>query len=120
MGIPVEADKSVEFRRNRVKAKLRGQGTTTVEAIHNIAASFSNGVVEVREIPGDYRVEIEFVGQVGLPPNLNDLKSAIAEVLPAHLEPWYISQLKTWGDVAAQTWDDVAGETWESLRGGSI
>lgn len=120
LGLPVEVERPVEFRRSRATAKLRGQGTTTVEAIQNVAASFSGGEVEVAECPGEYRVDIRFVDAIGLPPNLDDLKAAIAEIIPAHLETRYISTLKTWNDVKHFTWSEVAGQTWEQLRGGTL
>ncbi|WP_251447048.1 putative phage tail protein [Vermiculatibacterium agrestimuris] len=120
LGISVEAEKAMDFRRSRIRAKLRGQGTTTVEALCNVAASFSNGEVAVTEHPAEYRVEIKFVGALGLPPNLDDLKAAIAEILPAHLAVGYVSTLKIWNDVKDMTWAEAAGQTWEQLRGGTV
>lgn len=120
LGIPVEVDNTPDYRRSRVKAKLRGQGTTTAQAIRNVAASFSNGTVEVKEFPAEYRVEVHFVDAVGLPPNLEDLKAAIGEIIPAHLAVGYISTLKTWDDVRDMTWANAAAMTWETLRGGTL
>lgn len=120
LGLPVEVGRPSEFRRSRIIAKLRGQGTTTAEAIRNIAASFSNGTVDVVEIPSEYCIEIHFVDAMGLPPNLNDLKAAIAEVIPAHLAVKYVSKLKTWNEIKHLTWDEVKDMTWEELRGGTI
>ncbi len=120
LGLPVEVARPTEFRRSRIIAKLRGQGTTTAKSIRNVAASFSGGAVEVTEYPGEYRIEIRFVDAVGLPPNLSDLKAAIEEIVPAHLAVGYISTLKTWDDVKDRTWDGVKTMTWEELRGGSL
>lgn len=120
LGLPEEAERPVEFRRNRITAKLRGQGTTTVEAVRNIAAGFSNGAVEVMEYPEEYRIAVHFVDAVGLPPNLSDLKAAIGEVLPAHLAVGYVSTLRTWDEVKDQTWAGAGAMTWEEWRGGSL
>lgn len=122
LGLPAEVERPSEFRRSRITAKLRGQGTTTVEAIQNVAASFSHGEVEVTELPAEYRVEIYFADAVGLPPNLSDLKAAIAEIIPAHLVVGYVSTLKTWNDVKAltMTWAEAGAMTWEELRGGTL
>lgn len=120
LGLPVEVERPAEFRRSRIVAKLRGQGTTTAESIRNIAASFSNGTVEVTEIPTEYRIEVHFVDAVGLPPNLHDLKAAIAEIVPAHLAVGYVSTLKTWDNVKDRTWDGAQALTWEELRGGTM
>lgn len=119
-GLPVEVDRPLSFRRSRVKAKMRGLGTTTAESIQNVAASFSGGEVEVTEIPEEYRVAIHFVGAIGLPPNLADLKAAIGEIIPAHLAVDYISTLKTWNDVSHITWAAAGTMTWEEMRGGSL
>jgi len=120
LGLSVEPERPAAFRRSRILARLRGQGTTTAESIRNVAASFSNGEVEVTEHPETYTVDVRFVEAVGLPPNLEDLKKAIAEVIPAHLAVRYISTIKTWDDVKNRTWGESAGMTWETLRGGSL
>lgn len=120
LGLTTQAEKDTDYRRTRVLAKLRGPGTTTAEAIRNVAASFSGGAVEVVEVPAEYRIEVHFVDTVGLPPNLNDLKAAIEEIVPAHLAVGYVSTLKTWDDVSGMTWDSVAALTWEELRGGTL
>lgn len=120
LGIPVEAEKELAYRRTRVVAKLRGVGTTTAETIRNVAASFSYGEVEVAELPSEYRVTVRFVGMLGLPPNLDDLKAAIGEVIPAHLEIVYITDLKVWNDVKDKTWGEMSTLTWEQMRGGGV
>lgn len=120
LGLPVEVERPMAFRRSRIKAKLRGQGTTTVAAIQNVAASFSNGEVEVTEVPKEYRIRVHFVDAIGLPPNLSDLKAAIAEIIPAHLGVGYESTIKTWNDVKHLTWGEAAGQSWEVLRGGTL
>lgn len=120
LDLPVEIEQPMTFRRSQIIAKLRGRGTTTVEAIQNVAASFSNGIVEVIEKPMEYQVDIHFVDATGLPPNMNDLKAAIAEIIPAHFSVRYISTLKVWDDVKDLTWVEVMGMTWEELRGGTV
>lgn len=120
LGLAVEVGKPADYRRSRIRAKLRGQGTTTAELMRNVAESFSNGAVRVTELPAEYRVEVEFVDAIGLPPNLDDLKRALGEIVPAHLAIHYLSTLKTWDDVAGMTWDDAGKLTWEQFKGGSL
>lgn len=122
LGLQVQVERPMEFRRSRIKAKMRGNGTITVEVVQNIAASFANGDVEVIEIPEEYLVKIHFLNTVGLPPNLSDLKNAIEEIIPAHLEVGYESTLKTWDDVRdlSMTWAGAGAMTWEVLRGGTV
>lgn len=117
LGLPVEVERPLAFRRSRIIAKLRGQGTTTVQAIQNVAASFSNGEVEVTEIPEEYRIKVHFVGAAALPPNLGDLMTALSEVIPAHLALEYAAEIKTWGDVQDLVWSDGKELSWGWLRG---
>lgn len=122
LGLPVQVERPMAFRRSRIKAKRRGHGTIKVEVVQNVAASFANGDVEVIEIPEEYLVKIHFLNTVGLPPNLSDLKSAIDEIIPAHLVVAYESDMKTWDDVEAlsMTWTGAGTMTWEELRGGTL
>lgn len=120
LGLPTDVSQPVEFRRTRVLSKLRGQGTTTVAMIKNVAESFSNGAVDVLEHPGEYRFEIKFVGTIGLPPNMDDLTAAIEEIKPAHLAYDYIIIFRTWAQVRAYTWDELRAHTWDEIKGGTI
>lgn len=120
LGIPVEAAGSYEFRRSRIKAKLRGQGTTTVAMIQNVAESFSNGAVDVIEHPAEYRFDVKFTGTIGIPPNLEDLSAAIGEIKPAHLDYDYIIIYRTWGQIRPMTWGTLKAHTWGTVKGGSI
>ena len=119
-GIAVEGDKSLAYRRSRLVSKMRGSGTTTAELIESVAASFSNGRVEVIEVTGEYRFVVKFVGTVGIPPNLEDLTAALDAVKPAHLGFEYEILYRTWGAVKERTWGSVAGHTWGELRGGNL
>ena len=57
----------------------------TAEMLKNIAESFSGGECEVIEQNGEYRFDIKFVGNIGTPPNMQDLINALEEAKPAHL-----------------------------------
>jgi uncharacterized protein YmfQ (DUF2313 family) len=85
LGLEVNNSYNTDFRRSRIKAKLRGQGTVTIKLIENVAESFSNGDVEVIEDNSNYRFIVKFVGILGIPPNMNDLEKAIEDIKPAHL-----------------------------------
>lgn len=116
LGIPVEVEKDAAFRRSRVKSKLRGAGVTTVAMIQNVAESFSNGDVEVTEKADQYRIEIKFVGTIGIPPNMNDLTAALREIVPAHLGWGYIIIYNTWNAVKAHTWAELVTRTWQQVK----
>lgn len=119
-GIPKEAGKPLEYRRTRIISKMRGAGTTTAVMIKNVAESFSNGSVEVDEIPNENRFDVRFVGTLGIPPNMDDLTSAIEEIKPAHLAYGYIFIWRTHGQLGAYTHGRLAGSTYGALRGGKI
>lgn len=96
LGLAVEVSRPVDERRSRILSKLRGQGTTTIAMIKNVAESFSNGAVDVLEHPGEYRFDIRFTGTIGIPPNMDDLTAAVEEIKPAHLDYDYIIIFRTW------------------------
>ena len=106
LGIPVEQGKDLEYRRS---------------LIESVAESFSNGDVAVTEYPAQYRLEIKFVGTIGIPPNMDDLTASLREIVPAHLQwdyvliynTWNMTKLHTWNELKARTWAQVKGETWD-------
>lgn len=120
LGLEVDVSKDTEYRRTRVLSKLRGQGTTTVAMIQNVAESFSNGAVDVLEHPARYHFDVKFTGTIGIPPNMDDLTAAIEEIKPAHLEYDYIFIYRTWDMVALMTWDGAGAYTWDQLREGAL
>lgn len=115
-GLETDITKTLLDRRSRIKSKMRGVGTTTKRLIKNIAESFSNGHVEVTEHNNEYYFEIEFVGKIGLPPNIPDLKAAIEEAKPAHLNVVYICKYRTHGDLAVYSHKQMKAYTHNELR----
>lgn len=117
LGITVEQGKDLEYRRSRIRSKLRGSGVTTVALIESVAESFSNGDVAVTEYPQAYRLEIKFVGTIGIPPNLEDLTESLREILPAHLAWDYVMVYNTWDMTAQHTWDELRQRSWDDVKG---
>lgn len=116
LGIPVDEAKELDYRRSRIKSRLRGAGVTTVALIQNVAESFSNGAVAVTEYPAQCRLEIKFVGTIGIPPNMDDLTQTLRDILPAHLEWAYVFVFNTWATAGALTWEQAKAFTWKQLR----
>lgn len=85
VGLSSYAGKPLDQRRSRIISKLRGMGTVTVQLIQNVAESYVYGHVAVTEHPETYSFTIKFVDDLGVPPNLQDLKDAIEEIKPTHL-----------------------------------
>lgn len=96
VGVIADSSKALEERQARVIAKLRGQGTSTVEAMEKIAESFiPDGKVDVIEHNSEYYFEIHLESDTGFPHELKGLDESIDEVKPAHLGVKYelISQI---------------------------
>ncbi|HHV75529.1 MAG TPA: YmfQ family protein [Thermoanaerobacterium sp.] len=116
LGVDVDKTKSDAFRRERIKAKIRGYGTITKEFIQNVASSFANGEVEVIEYPNEYKFIIKFVGIKGIPPNMPDLTKTIEEIKPAHLSYEYQYTYNVWNFLSSKVWNDLTPYTWDQVR----
>ena len=117
--LPSHSALPVQQRRERIVSKLRGIGTVTVGLIRNVAESYAYGAVLVTERPAAHEVQVTFIDERGIPLNLNDLKAAIDQIIPAHLAIAYEFTFTTWGEIAlAYTWGTLAGSglTWEQLK----
>lgn len=110
LGIVPDVTKPYDQRRSRIRAKMRGQGTTTVAMLKNLAESFVNGEVAVEELKRQYKITIRFTSRYGIPPNIDDLSRAIEEVIPAHVDYQYRYTHFTWPMVDKQniTWDELS------------
>ena len=84
--------------------------------IESVSKSYSNGEVEVIEDNANSRFVIRFVGTLGIPGNMADLKLTIEEIKPAHLAVEYEYIYNTWSDISALTWQQAASYTWEKIR----
>lgn len=119
-GIATNVSISDAFRREILKAKLRGVGTVTKQLIVDTAASYSNGSVEVTEYPAESRFVVKFVGALGIPANIDGLTNTINEIKPAHLAFSYEYSYMTWAQLEgySHTWADWAAKnlTWAELE----
>ncbi|MBQ6833578.1 MAG: DUF2313 domain-containing protein [Lachnospiraceae bacterium] len=116
LGLEIDFTKSDRYRRERISAKVSGAGTTTKEMIIDVASQYSNGDVEVVEDNANNIMIIKFVGTLGIPGNMSNLKLTIEEIKPAHLKVEYEYTYRTWNDVARMTWEEASLYTWEDLR----
>lgn len=120
LDLPTIAGKPDSERRSRILSKLRGMGTVTINLIKVIAEAYDNGLVDVIDHPEDYYFIIKFIDHRGVPPNLKDIKAAIEEAKPAHLEVLYEFTYFIWNewDNKNETWDqfDVLTLSWDQLE----
>ena len=108
LGLDVDVSRPDAYRRTRILSKLRGQGTTTVAMIQNVAESFYNGQVAVEEQPEAYRFDIRFLSSIGVPPCRR---------------PWRRSSPRTWHTTTSsstglgESWRRRPGESWRAGPG---
>lgn len=134
LGITTNKTKPYDFRREKVRAKLRALGTTTKTMIQTVAAAFSNGdvytttyflnenmtleehEVEVIEDNANYSFKVKFTGVKGIPENMTDLSAILEEIKPAHLAFSYDYTYNVWDFLLTKTWGDVAPLTWSEIQ----
>lgn len=115
-GLPINpSGLSYAERRSRIKAKMRTYGVVTKETLQNIVNSWTNADIEIIEDYANYKVVIKFVSIVGVPENMEDVYSAIREVLPAHLNVEYQFKYNKWSDVESKTWGQLEQYTWQEV-----
>lgn len=114
--IPTDLTSPLEERRSRITAKMRGQATTTTEAVRGLAESFLKTPVTVSEYPREYRYELATPEIKGEPLQVRGLLRSLDELSPAHIicgfAPWY----NTWGMVSHLKWGEYAPITWGEMR----
>jgi len=104
-GITTNKLLSYEDRREIVKAKKRGRGTTTIEMIKNTAEAFSGGEVNVIPHNNEYYFTIHFIGVKGIPRNMAAFKDMLEIIKPAHLNYDFAFTYNTYGDIRDNSWD---------------
>lgn len=114
--LEVNISKTDAFRRERIMAKISGAGTTTKKMIQDVSSRYSNGEVEVIEDNENSRFTVKFIGTIGVPGNMPDLKITIDEIKPAHLEVVYEYIYNVWNDLSQVTWEQASLYTWDEIR----
>lgn len=118
--LEVNISKTDAFRRERIMAKISGAGTTTKKMIQDVSSRYSNGEVEVIEDNEHNRFTVKFVGTVGIPENMPDLRITIEEIKPAHLEVIYEYIYNVWDDLNQLTWVQASLHTWDEIKAVNI
>ena len=87
LGIPADDTKSLADRRAYIQAMWMKSAPATKVAIQSVCDAWMNG--ECIVTAGTNYVQITFASEIGVPTDINSLKSALAHVLPAHLQVIY-------------------------------
>jgi hypothetical protein len=96
-------------RKSSIKSRIRGFGSVNAALLKSVCESYVGGEVEVTEAPASHKILIKFVDARGIPSNINDLKEAVAEIMPAHLVVEYTYRYLSWDEYDAFAW------TWDTL-----
>ena len=115
-GVPADPSLSYERRREVLVAKLRGQGTTTVQMVRKAAAAFSGGEVEVTEDSPHHFFTVHFTGTKGIPRNMQGFISMLEEIKPAHLAYEFKYWLTTWDELKNFNWNGLRAATWDGIK----
>lgn len=83
--IDTDNNRPIEHRRSYIKSLMISNDIPTPELIKKVAESYVNGQVEVIEVFNEYLIIIKFIGEYGIPPNLEDCKKALRETIHGHL-----------------------------------
>ena len=115
VGLVPDTTANLDTRRGRILSKLRGTRTVTKTMMKNVAKSFINGDIEIIEYPSKYCFVVKFTSKTGVPYNLEDIKSMIEEIKPAHLAVEYIFTYRLWQDILdeIQIWTAAKNYSWE-------
>lgn len=111
-GITPAAGAGVEERRSVLQAKWRSTtGKCDVDLIQSVCDSWENGQVDVDFVDGE--IILEFVGSYGVPDAdaLAALKTAVQEVIPAHLAVQYLYRYLLVREVSAMTVSELQTHT---------
>lgn len=118
--IPIDESKPLDQRRSILLAKLRGAGTTTAQLIKSTALAYTNGEVEIEDNATTNTVVIRFISIVGLPANIDDLKTSIDDIVPAHLLIEWEYKYNTHADLSQYTHAHLSLFTYEQLRSSDV
>lgn len=114
--LPTNLNLSYEERREIIKAKLWGRGTTTKQMIKDTAEAFSGGEVDVIEYPEEYKFVVKFIGVKGIPRNMQGFIDMLETIKPAHLAYEFKYTYTVWNHLTDLTWGQANAMTWDELR----
>lgn len=116
LGLVVDPSMSSIWRREILLSKIRGHGTVTKQMVQETAAAFSGGDVAVIEYPDEYRFVVQFIGTLGIPPNMAGFIQMIERIKPAHLSCSFQYTYTAWNMLDSAVWSDFSSTTWNELR----
>lgn len=101
-GITHAEPKTYAQRREIILSRLRGVGAVTPGLIERVAESYANGDVEVSAAAAQYTVRVTFISTIGIPDQIDALKEALRDIVPAHMAIEYVFRFYTYGELKAR------------------
>lgn len=107
-----------ETKRARVISRLQGNSILTKAELEQLVNVYDKTGCTITEDFPNYTINIQFSGRKGVPYNLEEIKTAVEEVKPAHIQVNYAFQSNTWEDARQKlgTWGNARAFTWEGIR----
>lgn len=97
LGIVAAMGDSDELRRRRIRAKMQGQGVTTVLAVKSMVEGFTSFDVQIRERAREYLFDVVLLGTLSSDFSASELDKLLRAMIPAHLDFDYIFLLQVDG-----------------------
>lgn len=120
VGVDFNTENDIDTARSNVIAKMKSNGTTTVDVIKAVAESYSNGTCEVIELYDQYKFIVKFTSTLGVPVRIAEIKKIIEKIKPAHLDFEFEYTYRTWSDLLLlnNPWTRYKDNhiTWEDIR----
>lgn len=119
LNISIGSALTIEQQRELVTAYYRAAfEQTNDETIKNVASSFTGGSVEINPTTTGGVFEIKFIDTLGIPDNLEGLRSALDVIIPAHLEFVFAYSYLLIRDISKMTLNELEGMTLDKFAGG--
>lgn len=106
----------LDTRKENIKAIMRARGTSTLNQIKSICEAYSNGEVDIIVDHANYFFTVDFIGTIGVPKALDQLKIKLDELKPAHLGYKFKFNYNTNKDLSKFTHEQLAKYTHDELR----
>lgn len=101
----VNSNNAIEDQRSQLMSKWRSNGKVDILLLQNIANSWKNGDSIVDFF--DRKIYVEFVGEYGVPQDLDSLKQALEDAKPAQLSIVYSFRYYTVEEVQNMTLEQL-------------
>lgn len=88
LGLPADESKTLDDRRAAIQAAWNIAGKPSLASIQSTCDAWGPGDIRCSYVPGN--LTLQFIGDIGVPSNIDDLKNALTQTVPAHIVIDYI------------------------------